>query len=165
MANCLTPVRPSLYPWEALKQCMRELNLIDVTSDTLNQEILTSQTTPKEQSRNELFNQAQPCVIEMNRFCHQKKSGGATDIAEVKFIVPQPSQCCFMAPYGSTCLGTMCKMKSMNMQNQTTVTQFLLKANHSSHMMHHPSHCPTLKLQFLAWISRKEREKKEKSKR
>ena len=122
----------------------------ELVPETDQEAITSSQLTQKERATDDLFKQAQSCVIAMNNFCYQKKDSGAFDKEEVKCLELKPGQCCFMAPYGSTCLGTMCKMKSMNMQNQTTVTQFLLKANHSSHMMHHPSHCPTLKLQFLA---------------
>ena len=99
----MTIVKSSLDPGE-------ELNNVQLVSVT-QQEVISSQLTPDEVARDDLYKQAQTCVINMNKFCHQKKHGGATDIAEEDCLEPQSGQCCFMAPYGSTCLGTMCKMK------------------------------------------------------
>ena len=111
----MTIVKASLYPREALDKLMREVHKITVqlTPEPDQEVIIGSQLTPDELVRDDLFKQAQTCVIEMNKFCYQKKHDRATDMVEVDFLELQPSQCCFMAPYGSTCLGTMCKMKSM----------------------------------------------------
>ena len=108
----MTIVKCSLYPRAELDKLMRDVHKINVQLVTVTQqEVISSQLTPKDVARDDLFKQAQTCVINMNKFCHQKKHGGAPDIAEKDLLEPQPDQCCFMAPYGSTCLGSMCKMK------------------------------------------------------
>ena len=115
----MTIVKASLYPREALDKLMSEDHKITIQliPDTDQEAVIGSQLTPEELAKDDLFKQAKTCVIGMNKFCYQKKQSGATDIAEVDFLKLQPSHCCFMAPYGSTCLGTMCKMKSNNIIN------------------------------------------------
>ena len=112
----MTIVKSSLYPREALDKLMKE------TPETDQEAIRSSQLTPKELATDDLFKQAQRCVIWMNKFCYQRKQSGTSDIAEVDFLEPQPSHCCFLAPYGSTCLGTMCKIKSMNIIYKSLIT-------------------------------------------
>ena len=122
----MTTVKSSLYPRAELDKLMRDVQKISVQLDAVTQQdVNASQLTPKEVARDDLFKQAQTCVIEMNKFCYQKKHGRATDMAGVEILELQPSQCCFMAPYGSTCLGTMCKMKSRNTTNHALVTKCL----------------------------------------
>ena len=104
----------SLYPRDALDQMLREVHVItDQIEPMMIQKVTNSQSTPKEVMEEDLHMEAQHCIIEMNRFSHQKKHGGGTDIDGSEFLKLEPTHCCFMAPYGSTCLGTMCKMKSM----------------------------------------------------
>ena len=115
-------VKSTLYPWEDLNKLMNE----EFVPETDQEAIISSQLTQKERASDDLFKQAQSCVIAMNSFCHQRKQSGTSDIAEVDFLEPQPSHCCFLAPYGSTCLGTMCKMKSMNIIDNTLITLLLI---------------------------------------